>query len=440
MADNTPGTTPITDHRVSPRGVLPRNAQTWLLIAVAVGIIGIIVLTGHHEPTARAATFSSTAASSPSPDHLRDYQDRLRVLDQRARQQAMAEPAPQVRAEQTPVPTSPALAYGERSVPPPTSDPLTVERQRREYESLFAANVVVSRRPDAQRLMTGESVATRRRAGSPDGALPPPPTIDDVADAVVRATSRLTPSPPPPTIAALTPEPSAQVGADTSSSATPRALQLRPATTPPISSTGPLHPVLEGTVIDAVLTNRLDGSSAGPVNCLVTNAVWSHDGRYVLVPAGARVLGETKPVQNFGETRLAVSFNRLVMPDGRTYRLDQFMGLNDIGDAGLRDQVNQHYKSTFGASAAVGLVSGFAQYLATAGFNRGNGDRTVIVTGGVSDAAAQSTAQVMNRYLNRPPNITIREGHRIKVYVTSDFQLPAYEAPDAGGTLLADVR
>ena len=126
--------------------------------------------------------------------------------------------------------------------------------------------------------------------------------------------------------------------------------------------------------------------------------------------------------------RLAVSFNRLVMPDGRTYRLDQFMGLNDIGDAGLRDQVNQHYRSTFGASAAVGLISGLAQYLGTAGFNRGDGDRTVVITGGVSDAAAQSTAQVMNRYLNRPPSITIREGHRVKVYVTSDFELPPYHA------------
>jgi len=440
MADNIPGATPITDHRVPPRGVLPRHAQTWLLVAVAVGIIGIIVLTGHHEPTARAATFPPTAASAPSADHLRDYQDRLRVLDQRARQQALAEPTRQLMAGQTAVPTSPALAYGDGSVRPATANPLMVERQRREYDSLFAANVVLSRWPDAQRLMTGESVTSRPRAGSSAGALPPPPTIDDVADAVVRATSRLTPSPPSPAIAALTADPSAQVGADASSPATPRASPLRPATTPPISSTGPFHPVLEGTVIDAVLTNRLDGSSAAPVNCLVTNAVYSHDGRYVLVPAGARVLGETKPVQNFGETRLAVSFNRLVMPDGRTYRLDQFMGLNDIGDAGLRDQVNQHYTSTFGASAAVGLVSGFAQYLATGGFNRGNGDRTVIVTGGVSDAAAQSTAQVMNRYLNRPPNITIREGHRIKVYVTSDVQLPAYDAPDAGGSLLADVR
>jgi type IV secretion system protein VirB10 len=198
---------------------------------------------------------------------------------------------------------------------------------------------------------------------------------------------------------------------------------------------------LEGTLIDTVLTNRLDGSVAAPVNCLVTNPVYSHDGRQVLIPAGARVIGQTNPVQAFGESRLAVSFTRLVMPDGRTYRLDQFMGLNDIGDAGLRDQVNRHYTSTFGASAAVGLISGFAQYLGTAGFNRGSGDRTVIITGGVSDAAAQSTAQVMNRYLNRLPSITIREGHRVKVYVTGDFDLPAYnEGGVPGGSRLADIR
>ena len=45
---------------------------------------------------------------------------------------------------------------------------------------------------------------------------------------------------------------------------------------------------------------------AAPVNCLVTNAIYSHSGQQVVIPAGARVLGETKPVQALGETRLAV--------------------------------------------------------------------------------------------------------------------------------------
>ena len=147
-------------------------------------------------------------------------------------------------------------------------------------------------------------------------------------------------------------------------------------------ASGPTHRLLEGTFIDAVLTNRLDGASAAPVNCLVTNPVYSHSGQHIVIPAGARVLGQTTPVQSLGETRLAVSFHRLVLPDGSTYPLDQFMGLNQIGDAGLRDRVNQHYLSTFGAAAAVGLITGLSQFVGTAGFGRADANRTVVIAGG----------------------------------------------------------
>jgi type IV secretion system protein TrbI len=256
----------------------------------------------------------------------------------------------------------------------------------------------------------------------------------------VRATARYAqPSPvaatvSPPTVGAASSTPTASGSAVSGS-------PVRPAFTGPITSAGHLHRILEGTVIETVLTNRLDGSVAAPVNCLVTTPIYSHDGRYVLIPAGSRVLGDTKPVQTFGETRLAVAFNRLVLPDGRTYRLEQFMGLNDVGDAGLRDQVNQHYRSTFGASAAVGLITGFAQYLGSLGVNRGAGDRTVVIAGNVGDATAQAATQTMSRFLNRLPTITIREGHRVNVYLTSDLELPAYATHDrATRPTLAGIR
>src|SRR5687768_5677309 len=385
MADSTPGTTPVTDRRVPPRGVLPRHAQTWLMVALAIGILGIIVFTGDPAPASSTVASAPAPASATSPDRLRDYQDRLRVLDQRAREQL-------VQPEPEPAPPAPMYTYEGGSGAPAAPDPLVEERKRREYDSLFASNVVLSRRPDGQRLTAGDAPPTRSRPMAAD-ALPAPPSIDEVADAVIRASTRLQPA---PVTSASAGQPGTAADPRSSAVAVSGITQVRgAAATGPISSVGPLHPVLEGTLIDAVLTNRLDGSVAAPVNCLVTNAVYSHDGHHVLIPAGARVLGETHPVQAYGETRLAVSFNRLVMPDGRTYRLDQFMGLNDMGDAGLRDQVNQHYRSTFGASAAVGLISSLAQYLGTAGFNRGGGDRTVIITGGMGDAAAQSTAQVM---------------------------------------------
>ncbi len=408
MADQpeTPVTTPVTDRRPVPRGVLPRGVQTWLMAGLAAAMLLIIVLTGRPDgpvPVRNAAAPPQTA----SPDRVRDYQDRLRLLEAQGVQEAQATPL-----------TEPSLPPSfEDDVPSgPRVDPVAAERQRREYESLFASNVVLSRRPDAQRPDTGAS-ATRRIEAS--GTSPgEPPSIDAIADAVLRATNRQ--GAPPAAVATSVPAPAASLASSSTSAEAARPVR------PELEATSSPYRVLEGTLIDAVLTNRLDGGSAAPVSCLVTNPVYALSGRDVLIPAGARVLGETRPVQALGETRLAVLFHRLLLPDGRSVRLDQFKGLNQIGDAGLRDKVNHHYWSTLGAAAAVGLVSGLSQLIGTAGIGSGDGDRTVVVAGSAADASAQATAQVMARFLNRLPTITIREGHRVKVYVTSDLDLPVW--------------
>lgn len=418
----TSGAAPVTDRRPVPRGVLPRGTQTWLMAAVALGMLLVIFVAGRPEPAPPAA--ATTSAPAPSPERVRDYQDRLRALDARAAQEAQA-------AALAP-PPPPPVAYAETSAPPP-QDPIVTERRRREYESLFASNVVLSRRPEAQRPDSGR-VAASTTGPSTATAAPANASIDDIADAALRATLRAGVAPAGSTavLPGGIPAPTNAPATNAAASSAP-ANAVGPTRTEAISAAGPLHQILAGTVIDAVLTNRLDGGAAAPVNCLVTNPVYSHSRQHVLIPAGARLLGETKPVQALGETRLAVAFNRLVMPDGSTQSLDSFLGLNQIGDAGLRDQVDHHYRSTFGAAGAVGLISGLAQFLGTAGLGRGDGDRTVIIAGGASDATAQASLQVMNRFLNRMPTITIREGHRVKVYLTSDLELPAYTGPAALG-------
>lgn len=401
----------VTDRRPSPRGVLPRGVQTWLLAGLAAFMLLIMFVVGRPEAPARPAPAASPAMA-PTADRVRDYQDRLRALEAQTRSQL---------AEQQTAPVVDPRAYSEPSAPPP-ADPIAQERRRREYESLFASNVVLSRRPESQRPDVGRS-ETSVQGGMPTAG--GTPTVDEIADAAVRATTRAA--------GLIRVETQASAGAPVeqargagASPTTPEQART-PERTGPISAAGPLHRILEGTLVDAVLTNRLDGSTAAPVNCLVTNALYSHSGQHVVIPAGARLLGETKPVQSFGETRLAVAFHRLLMPDGRTYRLDQFIGLNQIGDAGLKDKVNHHYLATFGAAAAVGLISGLSQYIGSAGLGRGDGDdRTVVIAGGVGDATTQAAMQVMNRFLNRLPTITIREGHRVKVYLTSDLELPAY--------------
>ena len=404
---------PVTDRRPVPRGVLPRGMQTWLMVALAMGMLAVILLTGRAEPPARTTAVPTSAPSQPNTDRVRDYQDRLRIMESRAAQEARADALAQ-----------PQAVTMTRDDPPPvrSEDPLVSERKRRDYESLFASNVVLSRRPESQRPDAGQSRAT---TASPARGLTDPaaPSIDDIADAAVRASMRATGAPVANTAASATTTPAA------TRSSQERAGSQRPRHTDPIDDAGPLHRILEGTIVDAVLTNRLDGGAAAPVNCLVTNAVYSHSGGQVVIPAGARLLGETRPVQTFGETRLAVAFHRLLLPDGSTYSLDQYPGANQVGDAGLKDQVDNHYWSTFGAAAAIGLISGLAQAIGTSGLAAGDGNRTVVIAGGGADAASQAAAQALNRFLNRLPTITIREGHRVKVYLTSDLELPAYTAP-----------
>jgi type IV secretion system protein VirB10 len=378
------------------------------MVGLAVGIVLIILLTGQREPP-KPTVAASAAQAAPNPDRLRDYQERLRAMEARQALEAQAGATT----------TSPLIEprYEEPTAPPP-EDPIVAERKRREYESLFASNVVSSRRPDAER----PNANAAGSAGAPARAATTDASLDDIAAAVLRATGGTAPS-----------NQAVAVGSPPRPAAGQEAAGLRegerrmPERTGPLSAAGPLHTLLEGTVIDTVLTNRLDGNGVAPVNCLVTNPIYSHSGQQIVIPAGARILGETRPVQALGETRLAVGFHRLLMPDGSTQRLDQFLGLNQIGDAGLRDKVNQHFLATFGAAGAVGLISGLAQWLGTAGLTGGTGDRTVVIAGGAADSASQASLQVMNRFLNRLPTITIREGHRVKVYLTSDLQLPAYQ-------------
>jgi type IV secretion system protein VirB10 len=189
-------------------------------------------------------------------------------------------------------------------------------------------------------------------------------------------------------------------------------------------SEGKNYRVFEGTLIETVLTNRLNGDFAGPINCMVTTNLYSHDGEQLLVPQGSRVLGEVKRVTTFGQERLAVVFHRLIMPDGYSVSLDRFKGLNQIGETGLRDQINHHYLQIFGVSLAVGAIAGLAQADTRAGAFQSSTDA---YRQGVADSLSQSSLRILDRYLNVLPTLTIREGHRVKIYLSDDLLMPAYK-------------
>jgi type IV secretion system protein TrbI len=191
------------------------------------------------------------------------------------------------------------------------------------------------------------------------------------------------------------------------------------------SAHGQPYVVFEGTTIDTVLVNRLDGEFAGPLKVMVTNPIYSQDRQHLLIPEGAFILGDVQKVSGLGQKRLAVTFHRLLMPDGYSVDLDQFHGLDQAGSTGLKDKVDNHYVEIFGASIALGIISGAAEATnSNEGYNETGSEA---YKAGIASSLSQSSANVLDRFINIPPTITIREGHRIKVYITQDMLLPAYE-------------
>src|SRR5579859_2507220 len=383
----------VVDHSSTPPGLMRKSLQAWVMAGLAGLLMLLLWLTGSNKGSTTATQGHATenkTVQGMAPDDL----DR-RLQEQQ--QHATAPAATNVTANgQT---TSAGATEATTQAPP--EDPVAADLKKRNYTSLFSSSVALSYREPANK-PPGVAQST------------PAPTTELTPEQLEAAIANLGIPPGNPSIPAIPAQPQAQP--------TPQHL---PALNPNLAI-GKDYTVFEGTLLEAVLVNRLDGDFSGPVMCMLTNDVYSKDRLHLLIPAGSKLLGETKQVDSFGQRRLAVSFHRLIMPDGYSLDLDRFQGLNQIGETGLKDQVNHHYMQIFGASIAIGAISGLTQ-LGTANAGIGVPQSPVdTYRQGVGASLAQSSLHILDTFLNVLPTITIREGHRVKVYLTQDLQAPDY--------------
>jgi len=405
----------VQEKAPKPQGLLPKNVQSWLLIGVAFLMVAIMWLTGGKKPQTPAKAASSAApVQAPlevNESKIAEMQNRIQDLQ---RQQLLAQTAlvQQTRslgvaAHDAAEPQQPgAVGSSEQR---PEEDPIQAERKRRAYVSLFSSNVALTYRKSPAN-------STAPVTETPIATPAPPPLAPDGLQIPQLLKDMQSNSISP----ALVHNDSAEATHDRKEGV------KNPAAVPAASANaaaGKTHVLFEGTILETVLINRLDGGFAGPVECLLSTDVYSNDRQHLLIPAGAKLLGETKKVDTFGQTRLAVVFHRLLMPDGYSVSLDQFKGLNQIGDTGLRDQVNNHYLRIFGVSLAVGALGAVSGAGTGGALNATGGD---LMRQGFAASTAQSAAQILDKFLNILPTVTIREGHRVKVYLAGDLALPDY--------------
>jgi type IV secretion system protein VirB10 len=226
--------------------------------------------------------------------------------------------------------------------------------------------------------------------------------------------------------------------------------------------------VAQGTLIRGVLETAVQSDLPGMVRAVVTENVWSFDGRRILIPAGSRLVGEYKSGITRGQTRVFVVWTRLLRSDGVSIQLGS-NGTDDLGRAGSAGAVDNHYLERFGAAIMLSLVGGTAQFLSGFGQNYDStGNGTVItttnpVTGVVTQTqtgvgqnqlslqarqiAAQNVSQTLTNIaqealknsINIPPTIHLDQGTRIIVFVRRDLDFSSLY-PDPVKEALRELR
>jgi type IV secretion system protein VirB10 len=417
-----------------PKGVLQKNLKPMLYVGVAVLVIVAAIFSGTGRKTTTQQGANGHQAPQPTlqdstDNNVQDLKNTVAAAQQRADQQAPAATDPALQ-NATPAQQAVAQAYGPNGPPIPCVpgqpcapqgaymqqqlSPAAQEEQQlaakdREltYVSRFASNLVYTRAPDP----------------SPQQQPPSPALAESATGPQQIATSNQ--AGPDPAASSLI---ASRGAGDPPAAATAQASTQRRPEVNIDAATGQPYVLYEGTTLDTVLMNRLDGDAAGPVKVLVSNPVYSHDRQHVLIPEGTIVLGEARKIGSSGfgqQRRLAVVFHRMIMPDGYSVDLDQFHGLDQIGEEGLKDKVNNHYLQIFGTSIALGVIAGAGEIEEGGGTITTSGSQAF--TTGAASNVSQSATTILDHFMQIPPTITIREGHRVKVYFTQDMLLPAYE-------------
>lgn len=175
-----------------------------------------------------------------------------------------------------------------------------------------------------------------------------------------------------------------------------------------------------GAVIPAALMTGLRSDLPGQVTAQVTENVYDGPtGRVLMIPQGARLIGQYDAQTSFGQSRALLVWTRLIMPNGRSIVLERQPGADAAGYAGLEDEVDNHWGQI--------LRAAFISTLLSVGSQAGAGDDedqlVQALRRGSSDGLSQVGRQLVGRSLDIRPTITIRPGFPVRVIITRDLVL-----------------
>lgn len=205
---------------------------------------------------------------------------------------------------------------------------------------------------------------------------------------------------------------------------------------PPGEVEAPVSPYLlrTGSVIPATLLSGLNSDLPGQIIGQVSQNVYdTATGHYLLIPQGARLIGEYSSQVQYGQSRVFAAWQRLIFPDGKVLNLGAMPASTGAGFSGLKDQVNNHYFRIFGSALMMSAVLAGVEQTQNNG-SSGSSDKK-----SMSDTMSESLgatfgnliAEMMRKNLSISPTIQIRPGFRLNVMLVKDLQFAgSYRAFD----------
>ena len=177
-----------------------------------------------------------------------------------------------------------------------------------------------------------------------------------------------------------------------------------------------------GAVIPAALITGIRSDLPGQITAQVTENIYdSPTGRLLLVPQGTRIIGQYDNAVQFGQRRVLLVWNRLILPNGRSIVLERQPGADAAGYAGLEDGVDYHWWDLAKAAGLSTLLSVGTELAID------DDDRLLrAIRNGGQDTINDAGQEIIRRQLNVAPTLTIRPGFPVRVIVTRDLVLEPY--------------
>ncbi len=204
-----------------------------------------------------------------------------------------------------------------------------------------------------------------------------------------------------------------------------------------------LHPpaspytVMAGGVIPAVLVSGINSDLPGPILAQVSQNVYdTASGHSLLIPQGSRLIGSYHSSASYGQSRVQISWDRLIFPNTSSMDIPSMPGTDQAGYAGFRDEVNNHYGRTFGTAAMMSLISAGQAVGQMAAFGGGTygplgysqQNQWAMASQMAGSSASSQFGSVGQRAIEQGissgPTLEIRPGYEFNVMVTEDLAFP----------------